>query len=119
LRNKGATGLRNELAWLDRPYRHEPASPSGTRATGSATPRTDLALLRFKIALLKLKLKALHPSHYDPNQPRVPAGNPDGGQWTTGEGAAGVQPEPSELEQALTTASDQSTRSDLSHLAVC
>jgi hypothetical protein len=20
---------------------------------------------------------------YDPNQPRVPAGNPDGGQWTT------------------------------------
>jgi hypothetical protein len=21
---------------------------------------------------------------YDPNQPRVPAGNPDGGQWTSG-----------------------------------
>jgi hypothetical protein len=20
--------------------------------------------------------------HYNPNQPRVPAGNPDGGQWT-------------------------------------
>ncbi len=27
--------------------------------------------------------KALHPSHYDPNQPRVPAGHPDGGQWTS------------------------------------
>jgi hypothetical protein len=26
--------------------------------------------------------KALHPSHYDPAQPRVPAGNPDGGRWT-------------------------------------
>jgi hypothetical protein len=23
---------------------------------------------------------------FDPNQPRVPAGNPDGGQWTTGDG---------------------------------
>lgn len=27
---------------------------------------------------------------FDPNQPRAPAGNPDGGQWTSGgEGAAG------------------------------
>ena len=25
---------------------------------------------------------------YDPNQPRVPAGNPDGGQWTSGGGPA-------------------------------
>ena len=24
--------------------------------------------------------------HYDPNQPRVPAGHPDGGQWTDREG---------------------------------
>jgi hypothetical protein len=27
---------------------------------------------------------------YDPNQPRVPAGNPDGGQWTTTGGTAGT-----------------------------
>lgn len=26
---------------------------------------------------------------YDPNQPRVPAGDPDGGQWTSGDGASG------------------------------
>jgi hypothetical protein len=26
---------------------------------------------------------AQHRSHYNPNQPRVPAGNPDGGQWTS------------------------------------
>ena len=26
---------------------------------------------------------------YDPNQPRVPAGNPDGGQWTDGSGNTG------------------------------
>ncbi|MGA7488445.1 MAG: hypothetical protein WBW74_16100 [Xanthobacteraceae bacterium] len=25
---------------------------------------------------------AQHRSHFNPNQPRVPAGNPDGGQWT-------------------------------------
>ncbi|MFY9699845.1 MAG: hypothetical protein WAK34_16280 [Rhodoplanes sp.] len=31
--------------------------------------------------------KALHPSHFDPSQPRVPAGNPDGGQWTRVAGA--------------------------------
>ena len=27
---------------------------------------------------------------YDPNQPRVPAGNPDGGQWTDGGGGGGT-----------------------------
>jgi hypothetical protein len=26
---------------------------------------------------------------YDPNQPRVPAGNPEGGQWADGTGGAG------------------------------
>ena len=27
---------------------------------------------------------------YDPNQPRVPAGNPDGGQWTSGGANSGA-----------------------------
>lgn len=27
---------------------------------------------------------AKHGGHYDPNQPRVPAGDADGGQWTAG-----------------------------------
>ena len=34
-------------------------------------------------------------SKYNPDQPRVPAGNPDGGQWTSGEwegGSNGLQP---------------------------
>jgi hypothetical protein len=30
-------------------------------------------------------------SHFDPNQPRVPAGNPDGGQWTSSGRDAGTQ----------------------------
>lgn len=37
--------------------------------------------LRVKIALLDLELHL-----YNPNQPRVPAGHPDGGQWTDGDG---------------------------------
>ena len=47
-----------------------------------------------RLALLDIAARhaaAWHRSHYDPNQPRVPAGNPDGGQWTStgaGSGAA-------------------------------
>jgi hypothetical protein len=51
--------------------------------------RWQIAALRLDWELLKFSLggrKALHPSH---NQPRVPAGNPDGGQWTS-EGAQGT-----------------------------
>lgn len=46
--------------------------------------RTDLtklaqrnACLRFEVSMLALALKA----GFRPDQPRVPAGNPDGGQW--------------------------------------
>jgi hypothetical protein len=35
--------------------------------------------------------------HYDPNQPRVPKGNSDGGQWT--DGGAGLATEPSDDER--------------------
>jgi hypothetical protein len=78
---------RSEFERLYRPYREEPASPPQRRGTALTESdilafRANLSALRFKVALLKLKLKALHPSHYDPNQPRVPAGNPEGGEWT-------------------------------------
>jgi len=42
--------------------------------------------IRHDLALRRLDSK------YDPNQPRVPVGNPDGGQWTTGEGGGNAQP---------------------------
>jgi hypothetical protein len=45
---------------------------------------------------------------YAPDQPRVPAGNPDGGQWTSGEGGTSE-----DLEQSLGTATDQPPRDDL------
>jgi hypothetical protein len=42
--------------------------------------RAEMASIRQQIALRK----SLHPPHFDPTQPRVPAGNPDGGEWTSG-----------------------------------
>jgi hypothetical protein len=46
--------------------------------------------LRLKAALFRLRSKA----NFDPNQPRVPAGNPDGGQWTESIGAGGRSSHP-------------------------
>jgi hypothetical protein len=46
----------------------------------------DAALFSHKLALLGIEAKhrlALYHSHFNPNQPRVPAGHPDGGQWTS------------------------------------
>ncbi len=47
--------------------------------------RAEAAALRVRSALLRLSTKA----GFDPNQPRVPAGNPEGGQWTSGGGGSG------------------------------
>lgn len=41
--------------------------------------RWHLAALKVELKLLRLKLTV---SAYNPGQPRVPAGRPDGGQWT-------------------------------------
>ncbi|MGL4284730.1 MAG: hypothetical protein ACRCVA_00190 [Phreatobacter sp.] len=46
--------------------------------------RRDLAGLGANIKLLRSEWAAK--SGFDPNQPRVPAGHPDGGQWTDGGG---------------------------------
>jgi len=51
---------------------------------------------------------ALHRSHFDPNQPRVAAGHPDGGQWTSEGKYAG------RTATADSTNSSISSRSDLS-----
>jgi len=51
-----------------------------------ARVRIMLADLKFELALRALGRK------YSPGQPRVPAGNPDGGQWTDG-GGSGEQTE--------------------------
>ena len=50
---------------------------------------------------------------YSPDQPRVPAGNSDGGQWTSGGGYGAESEETSDLEQPLILAPDQPGRDDL------
>lgn len=61
-----------------------------------ASWRTSLQLHRVSVLLwghvLDNKLQALRravKANFDPNQPRVPAGNPDGGQWTDVDGSSG------------------------------
>lgn len=46
--------------------------------------RADLAATRLRVALLRCSLAW----KYNPEQPRVPAGNPDGGRWAGGLGAS-------------------------------
>ncbi|MDX2264076.1 MAG: hypothetical protein NW215_03785 [Hyphomicrobiales bacterium] len=52
--------------------------------------RNELAAIRFELLLLKTALDARRrwraKAGFDPSQPRVPAGIPDGGQWTDGNG---------------------------------
>ncbi len=58
-----------------------------------AAARASLLALKRQIAALAFELKfrrLLREKAYNPNQPRVPAGNPDGGQWTSGSGTARV-----------------------------
>jgi Bacterial CdiA-CT RNAse A domain len=50
--------------------------------------RSDIAALRMELTFIKLQ-HALR-TKYDPNQSRVPAGNPDGGQWTSEGGGQGT-----------------------------
>jgi hypothetical protein len=52
--------------------------------------RLDAAVLclRYALAAENMRIKAqrffdLYKANFDPNQPRVPAGNPEGGQWTS------------------------------------
>ena len=86
-------------AYLPPPYRK--SAVSAGQADASARPlwwldddevaqiRCELASLRLELALLRFAAggrKALHHSNF---QPRVPAGNPDGGQWTDGGGGVG------------------------------
>ncbi|CAD5277760.1 conserved hypothetical protein [Bosea sp. 62] len=65
--------------------------------------RIALALLELRRDLLARGSRTPVASKYNPDQPRVPAGNPDGGQWTSGggEGSAGEDSLSSDLERAL------------------
>ena len=57
----------------------------------SAGARRTLLEIRYALAVAQLDVRSLRllrwRKRYDPRQPRVPAGNPDGGQWTGGSGS--------------------------------
>jgi hypothetical protein len=54
----------------------------------------NAAAFSHRLALLDIEAQhrlAWHQSHFNPNQPRVPAGHPDGGQWTNSGGGIGIR----------------------------
>jgi hypothetical protein len=58
-----------------------------------AVARASLLELRRQVAALAFEFKfkrLLREKAYNPNQPRVPAGDPDGGQWTDGGGLSNL-----------------------------
>ena len=77
--------------------RQEQMAADEARARAAAEPdefEREVLALRHDFAKLKLEyeLRRFH-QKYSPDQPRVPAGNPDGGQWTSdgGSGAGRAQ----------------------------
>lgn len=65
--------------------------------------RVRLARLRIDLADLKAELKfrrLLRGLKYSPDQPRVPAGNPDGGQWTSDAGTDSADSQPTDISGA-------------------
>lgn len=74
------------------PFANHPETdgPSGTRLRGLLQGASGAAVLLHKLKMLDIEAAhrfAWHRSHFNPDQPRVPAGHPDGGQWTTDGGA--------------------------------
>jgi hypothetical protein len=84
------TGLSHPWAEVAR-QEQMAADEARARATAEQDAfEREVLRLRHDFAKLKLEydLRRFH-QKYSPDQPRVPAGNPDGGQWTSagGEGA--------------------------------
>lgn len=67
--------------------------------------RTQTAALNFEIKLRRLSRS--FETRYSPNQPRAPAGSPEGGQWTSGGGGSGSVSD-------LSPVKSRSTRSPMS-----
>jgi hypothetical protein len=71
--------------------RNSPEDYSEARIKRLLLDAHNAALLPHRLAMLNIEGQhrlALYRSHYNPNQPRVPAGHPDGGQWTSESGGA-------------------------------
>src|SRR5262245_46237532 len=72
-----------------------PDDPSGAHVQRVLQGASDAALFGHRLRMLDIEAAhrlALHHSHFNPNQPRVPAGHPDGGQWTGDGSSEGPSP---------------------------
>jgi hypothetical protein len=75
--------------------RAEEAKAAAEQAERDAFER-EVLRLRWELKKLKLELELRRfQRKYSPDQPRVPAGNPDGGQWTDGGGEGAGRDTPS------------------------
>ena len=66
---------------------------AGVRTERLLAGANDAAALRHSLALINAEAQhrlAKHRSHYNPDQPRMPKGHPDGGEWTR-TGTSGVR----------------------------
>src|SRR5215831_5638791 len=78
------------------PFASDRASddPSGAHVQRLLQGASDAALLGHKLRMLDIEAAhrlAWHHSHFNPDQPRVPAGHSDGGQWTRAGSNSGIQ----------------------------
>jgi hypothetical protein len=67
-------------------------STDAGRAASRALRRMGWLLHAYVVEIKLQALREAVKANFDPNQPRVPAGNPDGGQWTDGGGTGGRLP---------------------------
>jgi hypothetical protein len=122
LRHDWRLYTRHDAALFEKPAPYDPKRARREREEkAGAWPewladQDEIARLRIAIADLKfaLALRRLREEKYSPTQPRVPAGNPDGGQWTR-EGAGRSTLSQDEGDR-LVTAPNQTARPDLSQL---
>jgi hypothetical protein len=77
---------------LDRASRSAPPSKLDIIRSDESLRLRVLSLLRaaqVQVAMLRHELAVRRKANFNPDQPRVPAGNPDGGQWTGDETSPG------------------------------
>lgn len=86
-------GARSPSSTGYRPGLEGDASDAASRARTERLllDAKSAATLRHKLVLIDITTHHIagHRSHFNPDQPRVPAGNPDGGQWTSAGGGTG------------------------------
>jgi len=105
----GLAPLRVELVWAELRWKAECVERKR---------RADIAWERFKATFMRGDFAPRGKANFNPDQPRMPAGNPDGGQWADGGSGAGPRDEQSLEQQSpgLTTAAGQEQRGDLPQL---